>query len=95
MTVSMNRNESGRPGTVRSPLHRNKDGGVAGRVLLYAGLLGLALVILVLAILCAGLQVPQLDRETMFWVALIVLAAVLAIMPCSSCCCGGRKACRS
>ncbi len=80
MTVSMNRNESGRPGTVRSPLHRNKDGGVAGRVLLYAGLLGLALVILVLAILCAGLQVPQLDRETMFWVALIVLAAVLAIM---------------
>ena len=78
--MSKNKNESSRPGTVRSPPLRTKDGGVAGRVLLYAGLLGLALVILVLAILFAGLQVPQLDRETAFWVALLVLAAVLAIM---------------
>ena len=78
--MSKNKNESSRPGTVRSTPLRTKDGGVAGRVLLYAGLLGLALVILVLAILFAGLQVPQLDRETAFWVALLVLAAVLAIM---------------
>ncbi len=78
--MSKNKNESSQAGTVRSTPLRTKDGGVAGRVLLYAGLLGLALVILVLAILLAGLQVPQLDRETAFWVALLVLAAVLAIM---------------